>query len=347
MSDEHEVRIVWLDDDPQHEKDAENLSSARGPLEVIFLRPKEFSGFLDSASIDSGDLYLIDDKLLKREDPLPRSGFTYAASVRDRFPEIPIYLFSAERDISGIFSGLAEAAGSLADSIIDLKDVLRYGSNFLYYDALDYRAIRNANRNDVNAIYELLKAPEADHRKISLILPSDLKEGLSARDITQENVSGNAVAFAKWARRTLLMLPGLLYDSLYSATKLGMEEELFLEKASIFDRAKYAGAFSRSLLNELWWSSGLDAILFDLAEKELDDKSTTDVRKISRVYFGLSNDQLPRCAVCDNVYPDTVGLNRYDSTERGPVHYACSAPHPGKVRVLYFDEIREYVPREA
>lgn len=342
------VRIVWLDDEIDHKKDAENLSSSRDQLEVIFLRPEDFDDFMKEVVEGKTeiDLYLIDDRLFKKEKKrrMKARGFSYAASIREKFQEIPIYLFSAVRDVSGVFVDLAEAAKNLADRIIDLKDVLREGSDFLYYDALDYRKIREARRNDVSVLYELVKAPPLDQPRIELALPDDLKGGLSSIGGSTEFTSGNAIAFAKWVRRKLLELPGFLYDSLYAAIKLGVTQSFFIGKATTFDEAKYKGVFSKSS-EDLWWNTELDRIVFDIAREEMSDEATTDVREILRSYYGLSNEDLPRCAFCNKLYPDTVGLNKYDPYEREPVHFTCSDPHPKKMRVLYFDEIRQFVPR--
>lgn len=341
------ITIVWLDDEIDHKKDAENLSLRRETLEVIFLTPGEFEDFIKGVvtSERDVDLYLIDDRLFKEKQAhLKPRGFTYAAIIREKFPETPIYFFSAVRDLSGIFLGLAEAARNLADCIVDLKDVLRHGSDFLYYDALDYRRIKEAKRNNLEAIHKLLRAPKSDWQKIEQTLPDDLRGGISRTKDQTKNASGNVIAFAKWVRRTLLSLPGFLYDSLYAATKLGLTEDFFLDNVSVFDGAQYNGIFSHSMSNRLWWNSELDRIVFDIAEEELCDESSTDVREILRSYFKLREKDLPICAVCKNPHPDTVGINKYDPTERRPVHFRCSRPHPKKIRVLYFDEIREFEP---
>jgi len=343
MSIKRPVKIIWIDDDIDHKEDAKNIESRRKNLKIIFITPFEFEKILEEES--DVDLFLVDDRLLsRRRKPLPalfkRHGLSVAAQIREKFPEIPIYLFSAYKEGIGIYTTLAEAAESLADDIFDFKTIQRKGHNILYYDALDYRRIRESPRESVDSLLNLLNAPEIDHEKIVSALPESLKNGLSP--ITEkERALGNAIAFGKWTKRIFLKLPGFVYNSLYAATKLGITEETFIELSREFENARYNGIFAKTSC-KLWWDSKLREIIFELAAERIPDDETTDLRVLTKKIFSLDDSKISRCIVCGDKYPETIGINKDDENDYQPVHYRCSEPHPKKTRLLYFEEPRQF-----
>ena len=327
------IKIVWIDDEPSHMEDAKTLESKRKDLKIKFISTSNFEDFLKKQE-DGMDLFLIDDKLRGRS-----VGVGIAGKIREKFPEIPMYLFTAYPEEYGISTALAEAAKSLGDDVLDLKKVQREGHDILYYNAIDYRRIRESPHEEINALLILLKAPDEDCKRIVSALPESLKKGLLTRS------DGNAIAFAKWVKRNFLKLPGFVYNSLYSATKLGITKKAFQDLASEFEDARYDGVFAKTG-PKLWWDSKLAKIIFQLASEKLRGDDTTDLRKLTTKLFSLDEAKMSKCSVCGEKYPDTVGINKDDEEDYQPVHYKCSEPHPTKTRVLYFEEARQFSMEE-
>jgi CheY-like chemotaxis protein len=340
MKAKYPVRIVWVDDDPNNIEITKNLKAKRKELEIEFISQlNQFENFL--AKQEVVDLFLVDDRLfLRSESSFNRRGLSVVAQIREKFPEIPVYMFSAVKEESGIYANLAEAAKSLADRILELKDIQREGHEILYYDSIDYRKIRESPRESVKNLLGLLNAPEDDHERIISALPESLKSGLSSQHVATR-AEGNVIAFAKWVKRVFLRLPGFVYSSLYSATMLGITEESFRSIESKFKEAKYTGVFEKTSPS-LWWSSELRNILFRLACSKEPKSDITDPRKLTPQLFRLKDSQMSRCTVCGEKYPETVGINKDDENDLKPVHYRCSIPHPIKTRVLYFEEARQF-----
>lgn len=340
------IKIVWIDDEAIHEKDARNLEAERKELEIDFVDPSGFEDYLKKLEEDV-DLFLVDDRLIRRDVGASRSfgrrGLSVAAQIREEHPEIPIYLFSAYPENYGIYTALAEAAKSFADEIVAWKTIQREGHDLLYHDAMDYRKIRRSPRSSVYSLLNLLNAPENDHKRILAAFPESLMEGLSPIS-EKESAEGNAIAFAKWAKRIFLELPGFVYDSLYSATKLGITEKTFKDLESKFEDARYNGVFAKTR-RKLWWDSKLRARIFHLAGEKLPSEETTNLQELTKKVFSLHESKVAECVVCGEKYPDTVGINKHDEEDRQPVHYRCSEPHPTKSRMLYFEEPRRF-PKE-
>jgi len=337
------IKVLWIDDDFRHIEDARNLESVRKSLRVSLLHPCDLDKRLTQYKDSDGtgwDIFLVDYYLnlnVKDNQKYPYLGLTVAANIRETFVEHPIYLVTAQMDDGKArLDGWAQAVEASFDAILTLKDVQRQGAR-IYYDALDYRSVRQCTRENLEALLELAVAPHGVRGRLKLVLPDELKEGLAPA--TSSNVAGNAIAFTKWVRGLLLMTPGFLYDDLHTSTYLGISSETFAKLSSRFGRAKYSGIFSRSTV-PLWWVSELDNILFSYTKTQ--KIGTTNPWEVAPLVFNVSNEHKTKCAVCGGLSPETVGINLQDDDDLRPVHYRCSQPHSKKTRKLYFDEPRAF-----
>ncbi len=331
-------KLIWIDDDKDHQKDATLIMKKQEHLEIIFLHPNKFK-----ITEHCGHIYLLDDRLFQKEDEdqiaFDKRGLNLAADIRIDHPEFPIYLFTTDKVPKGVFGVLSQASEGLTDSIIEFKSIQRNGHIFLYHDSLDYERIRNTERKNVEAMVNLLHPQSFEKDEIFLAIPQVLKNGLSdPSDI--ENSQGNTNFYGKWIRNVFLQFPGFVYDSLFSATCVGMMESVFLSKKGEFKDAHYNGIFSNSRDNCLWWKSQLKRILYRLANDKLPIEERDNPYTFSEKIFHLKDSEVSRCALCGEKYPKTVAYNKDDEEERQPVHFHCSEVDEKKENRLYFDEIR-------
>lgn len=341
------VSILWVDDDPLRRQDAQYLQHVRPNLKAHFLPPNELETWLvghETPSQRTPDLFLVDYYLNQMvgqgAQKYPHFGLTAAAQIREKYPEHPVYLVT-QMETHGESADLdkwTQAAGASFDRILTLKMVQRDGSNILYYDALDYRLIRESERLDSSRLIEIIKAPLAAQEEIALVFPDGFrKEPAPSSD--RKNEGANAIAFAKWLRDVLLSTPGFLYNSLYASTYLGMKVDSFMGIAGRLKRAKYAGVFAKTS-HDMWWVSELNNILF--SSPRAHRIGTTNTQTLAPVLFGIPDEDKAKCAVCGGPLPESVGINLEDDADLRPVHYRCSEPHPRKRRELYFDEPRAF-----
>lgn len=346
------VEVLWIDDElTDHSEDARNLEHTRKGLHISMVHPTDFYSRLAELEDKKrmSDLFLVDYfldmvKSEKGDDgKYEHRGLTVAGKIRELEPERPIYVVTQRvRKRDGIFVSEAQAAKMSFDRILTFKQVQRDGHDILYYDALDYRLIRESPRNRLNTLFELLKAPELVMERLRLVLPSELRDGLVPSH-SAKGSEGNAITFAKWVRETFLSTPGFVYDEIHAATHLGMNVEAFGKILPKLKKAKYAGVFHRTNPS-YWWISGLDEIVFSkpVARKVAE----TCPWKVAPVVFKISKREWAKCVVCKGTYPETVGMNRDDEEELRAVHFSCSVPHPKMKRVLYFDEPRQFRKKE-
>lgn len=342
------VEVLWVDDEDRGE-DVKNLEyESRGRLKVLVVHPNDLNKKLDKLKTEGviPDIFLVDfflDQVKgKNNERFNQRGLAVGGWLREEEPERPIYVLT-EKPINnkkGIFTSEAQAAKTFFDKILTFREVQERGHDILYYDALDFRLIRESMRNNLNALFQLLKTPERVKERLKLVLPEELRSGLSSLGSTKRP-RGNAIAFAKWVREILLSVPGFIYNELHASTYMGMSIEYFKRKrvSSKLETARYCGVFARTN-PPLWWVSELDDILFSNPKAQKTGK--TNPWEVAPIVFGIPEEEKTKCTVCDGLFPETVGINLKDDTDLRPVHYRCSIPHPEKKRELYFDEPRGF-----
>ncbi|XES76120.1 MAG: hypothetical protein ACBZ72_07995 [Candidatus Bathyarchaeia archaeon] len=333
-----ESKVIWIDDDLSHKKDADLLAEKSADLKITFFHPKEF--VVEEMPVD---LFLLDDRLYQHENAKNEKsnarGFTLAANIRFSFPEIPIYIFTKDFFDQGIFGVLSQASESFVDEKIYYKDVQRRGVEILLNDSLDYKKIRSVEKLNLQQLLNLLNPPEDIVDELKNALPEALRDGLRPAD-DQGKSEGNSLFYGKWIKKSLLTYSGFIYDSLFAATSVGLTEKMFLEIQD-FAPALYDGLFSKSR-KPLWWNRKLRSILMTKAQKALDNKAIGNPFALAEKIFNLKENEILKCAVCKEKYPETVAFNKDDPNDRQPVHFSCSAVDYTKENKLFFEELRYF-----
>jgi len=344
------IIICWIDDDKDHELDAKNLemkmirSSNKG--KVLFYHPRRFKNIIESKK--RIDLFLMDYQLNTIADSKGKKyegkGISYIGLLRENYPDIPIYAFSALPKL-GASANQTYVLEKETEYRLDYSEIQDRGHELLYHDALDYKTIRKATRKGINELIKLLKPPEIEKERIMGLLPHILKI-CEFKGIKTENIAGKSLDFASWVRKILLPKPGFLYNQIHSATAIGMTETAFLDRKDTFASALYTGVFSASLTEGLWWKAKLYEVVTRKAiEQSSASEMSSDIRKIGVTAFNLKDTEIARCVFCGAQFPDTVGIDE-DDLEK-PVHFRCSEVSPEDTKTLFFDDRRVIKPKGA
>jgi hypothetical protein len=128
---------------------------------------------------------------------------------------------------------------------------------------------------------------------------------------------------------------GFLYDKLWSATALGLNETGFDKVVDDFDSAKYKGVFYRDN-DPRWWTSHLMSSLYKICKPQSGELSW----QVGRRLPSIKTQDYSRCYVCNNEFPETVAYLDSASSERRPMHLGCTVLHPRYKRELYFEDVR-------
>ena len=253
--------------DDQASKEArryhERLSRAEG-FECRLIPPPKWDE-LGAFITDSPDLFLIDYELsLVQPDGTKAAyqGSTLAAEIRTRLPDCPIVLITRESILSQLDRRtrrqLTEHMQPCDELILKsmLDDELDGTRQLLISLVNGFRALSNIVDKTWEPLIEILGANDEEAGLLREAAPP-LQEG-------EWIVTGAA----GWIRRVLLEFPGILYDPVNAATRLGISLEAFRDDKvqELMEPAKYVGVFAPP--EGRWWKGRLFRIAKELAKEE-------------------------------------------------------------------------------
>lgn len=197
----------------------------------------------------------VDDKLIGY------SGNSLASEVRNRHPLCPIVLVSRKE-------ALNTRGHHISTSTSDF-DLILYKDEILQN--------REKAKREVFSLYAGFKKLAAIANKpwslVLALIGTTQEESRSIREAfppIEKDHKWYIPAAAEWIRNVLLHYPGILYDELHAAARLGISQESFRRKdvQEYFEQAIYTGVFRE--FGERWWGGRLLGVASNLmAQTEL------------------------------------------------------------------------------
>lgn len=242
-------QVIYVDDEPN-----ENLTQEivrlliDGGLECKLLSPpKDLS---DVARWDL-DILLIDYDLASDDKLVGYSGNSLATEVRNNKPSCPIVLVSRR-------NALSERELPITTGRSDL-DLILYKNDILDNPEKALREI-TALYNAYVELFEIRKGAWSD---VLDKLGAELDERKRIREAFPPIEQGHhwyIPTTIEWIRTVLMGYPGILYNSLHTAARLGITEDAFLsdEVQEHFTDAEYKGLLAE--FGKRWWADRLLAI---------------------------------------------------------------------------------------
>lgn len=342
--------IWWVDDDfnePERNTRLLNQLKRSRKFSVEGITPQHFRQTFENEK-HFPDLFIIDYKLNDLPDSegvtFPYQGTSLVGVIRDKCPELPIYLVS--RLLNDDNTALTHDRDDLFDRLIPwtwlsekkqkkIKDIL-------FYDALDYRLVRDANyRKSIHGIHRLLKTPDNSKELVEEVIPNIFNNGIGKiQNQFTYNLSG-PIWFAEWVRTEFMRLHGLLYDDLHAATLLGVSKDYFIStfsnKLKKIEGTLYEGVYHKTYPRR-WWKLSLLEFVQSKNSKNLIGEPCEVTHKI----FKIDKANYSKCIVCGEYFPETVGFDCDDSTVRGPVHWRCSEGSQERTVHPLYEQTRIY-----
>jgi hypothetical protein len=246
------------------------MDFANDRFNIITCRPSSSSEVYKKIEDVSPELILVDLDLSSADDKgevIGFNGLTLMTELRQKVPYVPLVLFTKKSLFENHYSEIPNNLLYMLDEIM-YKDTLQKSDNStplkeLYDLAIGYHKLKEVKNRDWNTVFELLEAPEEDYDDIISSAPPGLLKTKYPYSI---------IEISKWIRKVLLEYPGILYDSLHSATFLGITEEDFLSPPiqDFFSEAKYSGIFTPPEAKSSWWKSKLS----EIARMNMNDDET-------------------------------------------------------------------------
>ncbi|KZX50140.1 response regulator [Haloarcula sp. K1] len=315
--------VWWIDDRDNREKNFANvLEEQADPLSVEFSNPEDATEALQSNNQPDADLVLI-DWVLHQNGGYTGKGLTMAGTVRENLPQVPIYAFSGEA-IDELQQPVSKSHFQWTCEVSDLVGVER--ATKLVNDLSDYEALESVRGEGFESLIETLNPPEAARQEVEAVIPREFNSGLK-EDPTMKG--GNKLAFMEWVCHRFRETPGPLWNKIWTATKLGLEVDVFddyLEELydTSYGEFTYDGIFSH-WSGERWWSSEMIGAVVELNQDR--DAPVGEICRTATKILDVPEDSIAYCRVCRDKYPETVAAQTEGKDARFPVHLICSNVH--------------------
>jgi hypothetical protein len=312
-------KIFWIDDDGRRKRTADDIGA-----DFINVNEEDLGKKVDELLKRPQPSLIVLDHILDKTagtNPFFKKGSTIAEALKEQWSTCPVVgITNADIDT------------------IDLRTQRTYDELFAFSHFREYietigairRGFATVARFDPRGpkdLLSLLKPPDDEIDRLLSALPEELKN--SFRD---PSVASNLYT---WVEK-LINRPGFLYDSLWVATLIGLNEKGFEKVSEHFDKALYRGVFSVDD-NPRWWSSLLTVLLYKRCSPEPGEFSWNVGRRLA----GVATRFYSHCYVCDEKDPpEVVAYLDSQADERQPMHLKHTVLHPGFKRELFFEDIR-------
>ncbi len=327
------IKTIYIDDEDselrRYKRKFENDENAKNQFEIITLNSqKEIGVLLNEVKNKNPELILVDFDLTKPTKEgllIGISGLALSTALREEFPDVPIVLFT-KIDFLNIQKLNPKLLYSLDETIYKSDILKENGKNLdiLHKLAIGYKEFRNTESKSWDDLLRLIGAYEIDYDVLKLSEPPTISEsGWSIFDA------------ADWIRNTLIKYPGILYDSVNSATFLGISEGAFQSNSiqELFSDAKYSKVFAPK--EGRWWKSRLQEIAESIMEEHERDLV---VRKGFPQAWERDHDESierSKCVLCEKSSAEWVCY-----ILKEPVMIECSLRYNPDSRPSIMDEAR-------
>ena len=324
------TKVLYIDDEAvPNNGEAEaiaRLLDVPGEFEcTLQLPPKDFSAL----PFDDPDALLVDHDLStasEGSDPVSYMGSTLASEMRMRQPACPIALVTRLHVTAMKWQEQFLRQSSDLDLIIDKDDIIRTPEKVrttIVSLASGFKALDQACGKEWEDVLDLMGADE------------DEKHLLREAGPPVSNGQWNPPQTAKWIRNVVLRYPGIVYDELTAATRLGIRVESFNlpRLQELVEPARYRGLFGDDEIR--WWRGRLFSIAQSLMlEQNIKGGLSEQFREAYRLKFG----EVLEPAIC--VYDSTPTADWVCHILRVPVKQENSVPYYPDSRPSVMDQAR-------
>lgn len=329
-----DLSVLYFDDDDADRTTYSRRLSLDG-FQVTPLAPPHDLG-LGVIQERAWDLFLLDYELMGVQPDGGRANYkggTLAVALREHLSDHPIVLFTRPGLVSPADQRRLLAALGVFDDL-------------LYKGDVDHDP--NAARSKLKALadgFSQLRGADRTWQGAVVLAGASEEEAASLQEAAPPILSGTwrVGDLASWMRHVLIEYPGILYDSLYASTSLGISLRAF-ERAEIqelFAAARYTGAFGP--LTGRWWRARLlKQALTTIAESGLEGPIH---RTFGRAYEQSTGETLEAaaCNDCGETPADSVCfvLREAVKTAHSLAYYPDPRPAAMDVARVSFRAIRE------
>jgi len=321
------IKAIYIDDEMNRPgRDAQKIRELLISPEELEIElqypPKSFAGF----QADFG-LVLIDLDLsapMDNGDVVGYFGTTLASELRMRNSSAPIVLVTRPNVITGKMQYLIDSVD--IDYIVFKDDINK-----------DASGVRAKLLSLCDGFRVLSQSPDPNWPSLIDLMTAKEEEASLLREAAPPVEKGvwNVPQISRWIRNTVIEFPGILYDELTTATRLGISLASFKQPPvlALFDEAQYRGVFS-SFKKRLWRGR----VFYKAQQLMLHHKMPGSIPEKFRLAFQAGYGQELEPAIC--IYDCTPTADWVCYILNQPVKQRNSIPYYPDRRPSVMDQAR-------
>ncbi len=330
------MKILVIDDKAKVKNHARTVLlealEARQGIKYDIIEPKEEQLKDKLANISDYNLVIIDFRFDQPGSAIFRSGASLFSLIQDYTSSIPIYLISV----------LTSTTNQIGDFDLFINDTRLKNDELFKKEIEDHITLKNCK--NTGDFLTLINAPEDTiDDLVSLLRPifSKIESHSKDGELPKESISQSLnLRLFQWIAQTFLREEGFLVCKEGAAVTLGISTDYFDTVSHRFNDAKYDGLFSGSF-EERWWVTLLEDEIITI--KDTDDLfAKYSFSEASSLLLGAKlDDDFSKCVVCEERYPDSLGVLTQDDTKTiYPVHTECSELDESVKQEPFFHNLR-------
>jgi len=316
------------------------ISRSNHDIDINIRHPNDLEEVFNEAKVF--DLVIIDyflEKHAKNGTKFKHKGNALIGLLREQFTGTPIYLISAD---------MPKCKGFIPSDNFEnyVTDEWLADSELIKSEVLSHREIKEQTINNYDDLHSLLQTPEGSKEFIEKALPNQIRRKISksSSPYLSDNYDLNPkinILLSRWITHELLLYPGILYNSLHTATLLGIDHDHFnqtLANDTDFNNAAiYKGVFKDSF-EKLWWKDAIIEYLY--SQPNAEDNMLGTIYESALKILKISDENIAICHKCLEKGANTIAhITDYPEKEYS-VHYSCSVQDTSSLPIPYFDPQR-------
>lgn len=321
------IRAIYIDDEiSRRGRDAQKIRElliSPDELEIDLQYPPASFGHLP---LDF-DLLLVDLDLntpLDNGEVVGYFGTTLASELRARSSSTPIVLITRPNVLTGKLQYLTNSVD--IDYIVFKDDINRAPSEVrakLLTLCDGFRKLSETVDPNWSNLITLMTATEEEANLLREAAPPVEKGAWTVHEIS------------RWLRNTVIKFPGILYDELTTATRLGISLDSFNQPSvlALFDETQYRGVFSS--FKKRWWRG---KVFYKAQQLMLHQRIPGSIPEKFRLAFQAEYGQELEPAIC--IYDGTPTADWVCYILNQPVKQRNSIPYYPDRRPSVMDQAR-------
>ncbi|HHF0484607.1 TPA: hypothetical protein ACPHR2_004606, partial [Vibrio antiquarius] len=252
--------------------------------------------------------------------------------IQDYTSTTPIYLISV----------LTSTTNQIGDFDLFINDTRLKNDESFRKEIEDHITLKNCQNTE--DFLTLLNAPDDTIEDLSSILKpifSKVKSHSKDGELPKETISQSLnLRLFQWMAQTFLRKEGFLVCKEGAATTLGISPDYFDIIAHRFNDAKYKGLFSHAF-EQRWWLTLLEDEIITIPDTDDLFSKHSFPEASSLLLRAQADDDFSTCVVCEERYPDSLGILTQDDTKTiYPVHTECSEIDDSMKQEPFFHNLR-------